>query len=103
MVGCRAIGVLLAASVLLSGAPTAFAATLTVDDDRAECPGATYTSIQAAIDAASSGDVITVCPGTYIEGPGGTDTNALTIANLSLDIHGAGADLVAIQPTRSTP
>ena len=35
--------------------------------------------------------------------PAASDTNALTIANLSLDIRGAGADLVAIQPKRSTP
>ena len=93
----------MAASALLAVAPAASAATRTVDDDKAQCPAAAYTSIQAAIDAASNGDVITVCPGTYVEGTGGTDTNALTIANLSLDIRGAGADLVAIQPKRSTP
>jgi parallel beta-helix repeat protein len=50
------------------------AATLVVDDDRLQCPGAAFTSIQAAIDAAAQGDAIEVCAGTYAEqvvlGPG---------------------------------
>jgi hypothetical protein len=48
--------------------------TLIVDDDRADCPDAAFTSIQAAVDAAGPGDKIKVCPGTYQEqvriGPG---------------------------------
>ena len=43
------------------------AATLTVDDDHVQCPSAAFTSIQAAVNAASSGDRINVCPGTYVE------------------------------------
>jgi parallel beta-helix repeat protein len=43
------------------------AATLTVDDDFAQCPGAQYNSIQAAVVAAKPGDTINVCPGTYQE------------------------------------
>jgi parallel beta-helix repeat protein len=39
--------------------------TLTVDDDRIECPGANFTTIQAAINAASDGDTIDVYPGIY--------------------------------------
>jgi parallel beta-helix repeat protein len=38
-----------------------------VDDDKVQCPTAAYTSIQAAVNAAKSGDVIRVCPGTYRE------------------------------------
>src|SRR4051794_9982691 len=38
-----------------------------VDDDRAQCPHAGYTHIQAAVSAASAGDRIVVCPGTYTE------------------------------------
>jgi nitrous oxidase accessory protein NosD len=40
---------------------------LVVDDDGAQCPGAAYSSLQAAVDAAKPGDRITVCPGTYRE------------------------------------
>jgi len=38
-----------------------------VDDDKVQCPTATFTSIQAAVNAAKSGDVIRVCAGTYHE------------------------------------
>jgi parallel beta-helix repeat protein len=38
-----------------------------VDDDKVECPAATFSSIQAAVDAASPGDQIIVCKGTYKE------------------------------------
>lgn len=40
---------------------------LLVDDDKVQCPTATFTSIQDAINAASPGSVIRVCPGTYTE------------------------------------
>jgi nitrous oxidase accessory protein NosD len=40
---------------------------LLVDDDKVQCPTATYTSIQDAINAAHSGSLIRVCPGTYRE------------------------------------
>lgn len=38
-----------------------------VDDDKVQCPTATFTTIQSAVDAASPGDTIRVCPGTYVE------------------------------------
>ncbi len=38
-----------------------------VDDDGAQCSGAAYTSIQAAIDATPAGGVVGVCAGTYVE------------------------------------
>lgn len=42
-------------------------ATILVDDDKVQCPTATFTSIQMAIDSAAAGSVIRVCPGTYAE------------------------------------
>ena len=40
---------------------------LLVDDDKVQCPTATFTSIQDAINAARPGNLIRVCPGTYHE------------------------------------
>jgi nitrous oxidase accessory protein NosD len=40
---------------------------LLVDDDKVQCPTATFTSIQDAINAAKPGNLIRVCPGTYHE------------------------------------
>ena len=41
--------------------------TLVVDDDKVQCPTAGYSTIQSAVDAASPGSTIHVCPGTYAE------------------------------------
>lgn len=87
---------------MLLAAPSAWASTISVDDDRKECPGAPFTSIQAAVDAAAAGDTIAICPGVYVEGSGAPGTNALTIRK-SLTLRGAGADLVVIEPSRATP
>ncbi len=86
----------------LVAVPAANAATLAVDDDRAQCPAAQFASIQAAVNAADPGDTVAVCPGRYVEGSGAPGTNALTITK-DLTIRGAGADVVVIQPRRSTP
>jgi hypothetical protein len=87
---------------LFAAPAVAGAATLAVDDDGAQCPAAEFTEVQAAVDAAAPGDTIAVCPGVYVEGSGAVGTNALTITK-NLTIKGAGADLVAIEPKRSTP
>ena len=65
----RRILLALTASVLLAVAAPAFAAasTLTVDDDKADCPSAGFTSLQAAINQAAPWDTIVVCAGTYRE------------------------------------
>ena len=86
----------------LFAAPVARAATIAVDDDGAQCPAAPFSKIQDAVDAAAPGDTIAICPGVYVEGPGGNATNALAI-HKSLTLKGAGADLVSIEPRRSTP
>jgi len=71
--------------------PTAaMAATLQVDDDKVQCPGAAYTTIQDAVNAASPGDTIDVCAGTYPEPAGGP----LTI-NKPLTLEGAQAGVDA--------
>ena len=54
-------------AALAAGASPAHAATLVVDRDRVECANAGFTSIQAAVDRAQSGDLISVCPDTYAE------------------------------------
>lgn len=53
-------------AMALSAAP-AMAKELRVDDDGAQCPNATFTSVQAAVTAAAPGDKIKVCPGNYVE------------------------------------
>jgi hypothetical protein len=65
----------------LLAAPAAAASTLAVDDDGVQCPGA-YTSIGAAVAAASDGETIEVCAGTYAEQVSTT---------LSLTFRGAAA------------
>jgi hypothetical protein len=95
----RRIGAL--ALAVTAGLPAAAsAATLTVDDLGDDCPSAGFTSVQAAVDAASPGDTVAICPGTYAEGPatvpnGGA--NAVSIAKM-LTIRGAGASKVTIKP-----
>src|SRR3954452_15913713 len=80
-------------------APVASAATLTVDDDGAQCPDAQYKSVQNAIYAARPGDTIAICPGTYVEGGGGVGSNGLIIIR-NVTLKGAGADLVTIKPKK---
>lgn len=43
----------------------AAAQTWVVDDDGAQCPGAGFTAIQPAVDAAAAGDTVQVCAGDY--------------------------------------
>lgn len=52
---------------LVSSASAAAVVTRYVDDDHAQCPQATFTKIQAAIDASAAHDIVRVCAGTYRE------------------------------------
>jgi Bacterial Ig domain len=97
----RVLPVLVGAAVLCVS-HSAYAATLSVDDDHADCPAAAYSSIQAAVDAAAPNDTVVICPGTYAEGSGAVGTNALTIEK-NLTLRGAGADLVTITPRSTVP
>lgn len=79
----------------------------TVDDDKADCPSAGFTSIQAAVDIAAPWDTIVICPGVYVETSTPVNNsnnpvqsgakNGLTITK-PLKIKGAGADEVTIRP-----
>ncbi len=55
------------ATVGPSLAPTAAEDNVLIVDDGLDCPNAEYLTIQSAVDAATPGDMIKVCRGTYIE------------------------------------
>jgi parallel beta-helix repeat protein len=61
---------------------------LVVDDDKAQCKKADFTTIQAAVTAASTGATILVCPGTYRE--------SVTIAKNDLRIRAKGTPRVVV-------
>ena len=63
----RRFVILLSVFVCFSTAAPAFARTIVVDNDFADCPQAETNSIQAAVVAAGPGDKILVCPGVYLE------------------------------------
>lgn len=69
-----------------------------MDDDRVQCPNAGYVSVQDAVSAADPGDTVRVCAGLYQEGEAGPANSALTI-DKPLQIVGAGAGLVRVEPT----
>src|SRR5207248_11674290 len=52
--------------VCFSTTAPAFARTIVVDNDFADCPQADFNSIQLAINAAEPGDKTLVCPGVYV-------------------------------------
>jgi parallel beta-helix repeat protein len=86
-------------TTLALGAGQAFAAQLTVDDDGADCQSADFTSIQAAVTAASPGDNIRVCAGVYSEQvriPAGKD-------GLKLFSTPKGAAVIKAPPAMTDP
>lgn len=81
------IAVIIALSILVAFSATASAAIINVG------PGETYTAIQAAIDAASSGDTIIVAAGLYEE--------EIKIMDKSLTLLGAQADVPIVDGERA--
>jgi len=92
-----AVAAALVAAAFASGAPAQASQTIVVGPPKS-CPGSQYKKLQKAVDAASAGDTIQVCAGTYVEGSGKQGTSALTI-DKNLTIAGAGADQVTIEPS----
>ena len=80
---------LLVVGLLFAAAPTkqAQAATITVCNTGGPCD---YTTIQAAINAATAGDTITVAAGTYIED---------VVVNKAITLQGAGMETTTIVAT----
>jgi parallel beta-helix repeat protein len=77
-----------AACLVGPGAARAGTTMWVVDNDRMDCPRADFTSVQAAVTAASPGDTILVCEGTYHE-------RVLIAKNdLTLRAKGAPSDVV---------
>ncbi|WP_190198111.1 right-handed parallel beta-helix repeat-containing protein [Streptomyces djakartensis] len=69
--------------------------TLVVDDNGAQCPGAGFTSIQAAVNAAIPGSTIRVCPGTYNE--------VVTVNKANLQLVGPRTPADCTQPGAPNP
>jgi hypothetical protein len=84
--------------VCLASSKAAVAATITVDDDLAQCPGATFTTISAAVAAASAGDTIQVCAGTYTENVPITKSLILLGAQSGVDARGRAASEAVVIP-----
>jgi len=63
----RRLAILSSVFACFSTSAPAFAATIVVDNDFADCPQADFNSIQAAVVASQPGDKILVCPGIYAE------------------------------------
>src|ERR1700740_1179000 len=75
------------AALLVVSTP-AFAATIVVDNDFAECPQADFNSIQVAVAAAQPGDKVLVCPGVY------TETVLIEKDELRIDAQAAPGEVV---------
>ena len=96
-----------AAAIALAAAPAASASTWTVDDDRLDCPNASFTTVQAAVEQAAPWDTVVICPGLYLERSTPTSgnnspsqpgsQNGVTITK-PLTIRGAGPGKVTIRP-----
>ncbi|MDD2369892.1 MAG: right-handed parallel beta-helix repeat-containing protein, partial [Sulfuricurvum sp.] len=69
---------------------------LLVDDDKVECPTASFTTISAALAKATAGDTVQICKGTYTE-----NNLAITQNNLTLQGYSGNRDDVMINTASS--
>jgi parallel beta-helix repeat protein len=84
----RGFAMLSAVFLSCSAITPAFSATLVVDNDFLDCPRADFSSIQLAVNAASPGDKILVCPGVYQE------TVLVNKPDLRIEAQGAPGQVV---------
>src|SRR5687767_1735887 len=67
LIAATMLGLALLTGLFTGIAEKATAATTLVVDDDGTCPGAAYSTIQSAVNAAAPGDTIQVCAGMYTE------------------------------------
>ena len=100
----RAIFILSAVSsfalaVASPAVPRPAAKQLVVDKDKVQCSRADYTSIQAAVNAASPGDTIKVCPDLYTESVNVTKPLLTLVGPTNVNI-GKCSTVTAADPTQ---
>src|SRR5215213_6716581 len=101
------VAAILSAAIVLAGTASASAATLIVDDDGfallgncdAAMPAADSATIQGGVNAASTGDTIVVCPGTYSEQV--NVNKAVILQGAQAGVHGAAAGRPGTATTES--
>ena len=86
----RRFAILSSVFVCFIATAPAFARTIVVDNDFADCPKADFNSINAAVDAAQPGDKILVCLGIYAESVLITTPKS----DLRIEAQGAPGDVV---------
>ena len=88
-----------ALAVLSPAAPAPTSKQLVVDKDKAQCSKADYTSIQAAVNAASPGDTIKVCPDLYTESVNVTKPLLTLVGPTNVNV-GKCSTVTAADPTQ---
>lgn len=88
---------LLGLAALVASSAGAHAGTLIVGQPNTSCPGASYSTIGSAIEAASPGDTIEICPALYAEQL--TISKPLTLRGITVN----GVNRVLIQPAVMVP
>jgi parallel beta-helix repeat protein len=88
-----------ALAVVSPAAPAPATKQLVVDKDKVQCSKADYTSIQAAVNAASPGDTIKVCPDLYTENVNVTKPLLTLVGPTNVNV-GKCSTVTAADPTQ---